>query len=88
MLDGLFSIVLLCEEKSWWVYSQGTAEDGVKRLWGGRFTGAQDPLMLKFNESISLDQRMWREDIEVDSTMRTRWSVVVWARGSLDATLC
>lgn len=36
-----------------------------KKLWGGRFTGATDPLMDKFNESLPLDKRMWREDIEV-----------------------
>ena len=35
-----------------------------KKLWGGRFTGATDPLMEKFNASIGSDRRMWREDIE------------------------
>lgn len=34
-----------------------------QKLWGGRFTGATDPIMEKFNASISYDQRMWREDI-------------------------
>ncbi|GMH41966.1 hypothetical protein BSKO_09885 [Bryopsis sp. KO-2023] len=44
--------------------SEGAAGDGgAKRLWGGRFTGATDPLMEKFNESLSFDQRMWAEDI-------------------------
>lgn len=33
------------------------------RLWGGRFTGATDPLMERFNASIGFDQRMWRADI-------------------------
>jgi argininosuccinate lyase len=28
-----------------------------KKLWGGRFTGATDPLMEKFNESL-LDKRL------------------------------
>ena len=35
-----------------------------KKLWGGRFTGATDTLMEKFNASIGSDRRMWREDIE------------------------
>ncbi|CAK0772145.1 glutamate N-acetyltransferase [Coccomyxa viridis] len=34
-----------------------------KKLWGGRFTGATDPLMEKFNESLPFDKRMWREDL-------------------------
>ncbi|DBA69022.1 hypothetical protein WJX79_006755 [Trebouxia sp. C0005] len=50
--------------------SQAAAEaqqtDGAastKKLWGGRFTGATDPLMEKFNESLPFDKRMWQEDI-------------------------
>lgn len=35
-----------------------------QKLWGGRFTGATDPIMERFNASISYDQRMWREDIQ------------------------
>lgn len=35
----------------------------AKKLWGGRFTGATDPLMEKFNESLPFDRRMWAEDI-------------------------
>lgn len=38
-----------------------------KKLWGGRFTGATDPLMEKFNESLPFDKRMWREDLMVGS---------------------
>ena len=34
------------------------------KLWGGRFTGATDPLMEEFNASISFDKRLWRADIE------------------------
>jgi len=30
---------------------------------GGRFKGGTDPIMEKFNESISFDQRMWSQDI-------------------------
>lgn len=33
------------------------------KLWGGRFTGATDPVMEKFNESLSYDRRMWQEDL-------------------------
>lgn len=35
------------------------------KLWGGRFTGAIDPLMEKFNESLPFDKRLWREDLQV-----------------------
>ena len=42
----------------------GAVGDAPKKLWGGRFTGATDPLMEKFNESISFDKRMWAEDIK------------------------
>jgi len=34
------------------------------KLWGGRFSGKTDPVMEKFNASISIDKRMWKEDIE------------------------
>lgn len=34
------------------------------KLWGGRFTGATDPLMEKFNASIGFDKRLWKADIE------------------------
>ncbi|KEZ42472.1 hypothetical protein SAPIO_CDS5679 [Scedosporium apiospermum] len=32
-------------------------------LWGGRFTGAIDPLMLKYNASIQYDKALYKEDI-------------------------
>lgn len=35
-----------------------------QQLWGGRFTGATDPLMVAYNESLSYDQKMYKEDIE------------------------
>ncbi|KAG0170219.1 argininosuccinate lyase [Apophysomyces sp. BC1034] len=35
-----------------------------KKLWGGRFTGAVDPLMDAFNASIHFDRRMYAADIE------------------------
>lgn len=34
-------------------------------LWGGRFDMGCDELMKKFNESFSLDKRLWKQDIEV-----------------------
>ncbi|XP_059829180.1 argininosuccinate lyase [Hypanus sabinus] len=37
--------------------------EGTK-LWGGRFVGSIDPIMEKFNASISYDQRMWAADIQ------------------------
>lgn len=37
-----------------------------QKLWGGRFTGATDPVMEKFNASIHYDKRMWREDVQVE----------------------
>ncbi|CAG2228029.1 ASL [Mytilus edulis] len=40
-----------------------TMTEGNK-LWGGRFTGATDPIMEKFNASISYDKRMWEADIK------------------------
>ena len=36
----------------------------TSKLWGGRFTGATDPLMEAFNASIGFDRRLWRADIE------------------------
>lgn len=33
------------------------------KLWGGRFTGKTDPIMEKFNSSLSYDKTMWKEDI-------------------------
>nr|XP_020473647.1 argininosuccinate lyase isoform X2 [Monopterus albus] len=38
-----------------------TPEGG--KLWGGRFVGETDPVMEKFNASISYDQRMWDADV-------------------------
>ncbi|PWN53170.1 putative ARG4-arginosuccinate lyase [Violaceomyces palustris] len=34
-----------------------------KKLWGGRFTGQTDPIMHRYNESLSYDKRMWSQDI-------------------------
>jgi argininosuccinate lyase len=43
---------------------QAAAPAPEKKLWGGRFTGKVDPLMEKFNESLSVDKRMAQEDIK------------------------
>jgi argininosuccinate lyase len=32
-------------------------------LWGGRFEGETDTLVWQFNQSLSFDRRLWREDI-------------------------
>jgi len=45
------------------------ANDGAKKpeeqkLWGGRFSKGVDPIMEKFNASLSYDKRMWKEDIQ------------------------
>ena len=45
------------------VSTMAVAPEAPKKLWGGRFTGATDPLMDKFNESLPFDKRMWKEDI-------------------------
>ena len=36
----------------------------AQKLWGGRFSGATDPVMEKFNNSLKFDKCMWREDIQ------------------------
>ncbi|KAI9227733.1 MAG: argininosuccinate lyase [Piptocephalis tieghemiana] len=40
----------------------------AKKLWGGRFSGATDPLMERFNESIHFDRRMYLADIRGSQT--------------------
>ena len=51
-----------------------------KKLWGGRFTGATDPLMEKFNESLPFDKRMWREDLRVPPRFRMAGSLYDFCR--------
>jgi argininosuccinate lyase len=36
----------------------------ASKLWGGRFTGATDPLMEQFNASIGFDRRLWQADVQ------------------------
>uniref|UniRef100_A0A8C4AGT5 argininosuccinate lyase n=1 Tax=Denticeps clupeoides TaxID=299321 RepID=A0A8C4AGT5_9TELE len=38
------------------------ASSGTK-LWGGRFVGDTDPIMEKFNASITYDRRLWAADV-------------------------
>jgi argininosuccinate lyase len=33
-------------------------------MWSGRFSGKPDKLMQEFSQSVSFDQRLWREDIQ------------------------
>ncbi|MCB0223324.1 MAG: argininosuccinate lyase, partial [Anaerolineae bacterium] len=35
-----------------------------QQLWGGRFSGATDALMRKFNDSIFFDIRLWEADLD------------------------
>ncbi|XP_039271245.2 argininosuccinate lyase-like [Styela clava] len=42
----------------------GKAQSEGGKLWGGRFSADNDPIMEKFNKSIDFDKRMWREDIK------------------------
>ncbi|KAI8890345.1 argininosuccinate lyase [Backusella circina FSU 941] len=39
-----------------------SSSDAPKKLWGGRFSGAVDPLMDAFNASIHFDKRMYAAD--------------------------
>nr|XP_012304531.1 argininosuccinate lyase isoform X1 [Aotus nancymaae] len=34
------------------------------KLWGGRFVGAVDPIMEKFNASITYDRKLWEVDVQ------------------------
>jgi argininosuccinate lyase len=50
----------------------------MAQLWGGRFTGAMDPLMAQFNASLPFDRRLWAADIA---------GSMAWARGIAQAGL-
>jgi argininosuccinate lyase len=43
---------------------QPSKNDQPIRLWGGRFTGATDPLMDQYNESLSVDRVFYAQDIK------------------------
>lgn len=36
----------------------------MHKLWGGRFEGETDALVLRLNNSLPFDRRLWRQDIE------------------------
>ncbi|MCS6776815.1 MAG: argininosuccinate lyase [Chloroherpetonaceae bacterium] len=36
----------------------------MRKLWGGRFDGETDALILRLNNSLPFDRRLWRQDIE------------------------
>jgi len=40
------------------------AEEGSKKLWGGRFSEETDLLAETFNNSLDFDKRLWREDLD------------------------
>ncbi|RYH05755.1 argininosuccinate lyase, partial [archaeon] len=44
--------------------NDGYNTPSAQKLWGGRFTGATDPIMEKFNNSIGYDKKLWQEDIQ------------------------
>lgn len=48
-------------------------------LWGGRFTGANDPLMVRFNASLPFDWRLWDADI----TGSVAWANAIYRAGLL-----
>jgi argininosuccinate lyase len=50
----------------------------MSALWGGRFTGANDPLMTRINASLPFDWRLWDADIT---------GSVAWARAIARAGL-
>ena len=42
---------------------QAVVQPSAGKLWGGRFTGATDPVFEAFNASIGFDRRLWAADI-------------------------
>lgn len=48
-------------------------------LWGGRFTGATDPLMVRLNASLPFDWRLWDADI----TGSVAWAAAICRAGLL-----
>ncbi|KAL3427697.1 arginine-10 [Phlyctema vagabunda] len=49
------------------------SKPGANMLWGGRFTGGLDPLMVSYNESIYYDQAFHTQDIK---------GSIAWARAN------
>ncbi|MEC8728311.1 MAG: lyase family protein, partial [Pseudomonadota bacterium] len=42
---------------------QGNKSNSTSSIWGGRFSGTQDDLMVAVNASIDFDQRLYEQDI-------------------------
>lgn len=42
---------------------QGNKSNSTSSIWGGRFSGTQDDLMIAVNASIDFDQRLYEQDI-------------------------
>ena len=51
----------------------------MAQLWGGRFSGQPDPLMVRFNDSLSFDWRLWDADI----TGSVAWAKAIHVAGLL-----
>ena len=56
----------------------------MTQLWGGRFSGQNDPLMARFNASLPFDWRLWDADI----TGSTAWARAIQDAGLLTAAEC
>jgi argininosuccinate lyase len=52
----------------------------MKNLWGGRFDGEPSPNFVAFNQSLSVDRRLWRADI----TGSLAWCKALAQAGVLD----
>ena len=57
------------------------APTGTPALWGGRFDGGMDPRMVPLNLSLSVDHRLWREDV----TGSKAWAGALGGAGVLTA---
>ena len=44
------------------------------KLWGGRFTKEENQLVHNFNESISFDQKFYRQDIAGSRRVRSAFT--------------
>uniref|UniRef100_K1QBQ2 Argininosuccinate lyase n=1 Tax=Magallana gigas TaxID=29159 RepID=K1QBQ2_MAGGI len=64
MTTGLETAQYTCLSEQIDVLAPNNQDMEKQKLWGGRFTGATDPVMEKFNASIHYDKRMWREDVQ------------------------
>jgi argininosuccinate lyase len=58
----------------------------MSKLWGGRFSEKTEQLVDEFSSSLSLDQRLWREDIQgslAHVAMLVRQAIIAPEEGSL-----